>query len=182
MKVRKSLAAAVLASTTVLVAAGCSEEAQQTASDAVSSAVGSAVDRASAALDEATSAAKSAARDALLGLDSQDAQNILRTAVNPDTTSDELDNVVDVSNPATKPAMEAYVQASSAAGLTPESYTVTNVSADGDNQANASVSIQAPNAAQPTDTTPAYVKVDGNWKLSGDAVTQLSSMTSQYGN
>ncbi|MFW0784021.1 DUF4878 domain-containing protein [Gordonia sp. CPCC 206044] len=169
MNVRKSLAAALLAGATVLVAAGCSDDTSDTVSSAASKAT------------SAVGSAASEAKEAIVGLKTDDAQVIVRKAVDPATSSEELDAVVDTSNPVSKAAIQGYAKASNAAGYTPEVYTVKEVKADGDNKAIATVSIKSPHAPQPIDLQLAFVKVDGDWKLSSDAITQLSSMGGQHG-
>ncbi|MYR08769.1 DUF4878 domain-containing protein [Gordonia sp. SID5947] len=169
MKVRKSVAAALLAGATMLVVAGCSDEANDTVSSAASGA------------SAAVASAASNAKQAVVGLSTDDAQVILRKSVDPATSSEELDAVVDTTNPVTKAAIQGYAKASNMAGYTPEVYTVKEVKADGDDKAVATVSLKSPHAPQPVDLTLAYVKVDGDWKLAGSAVTQLSSMGGQHG-
>ncbi|AZG48361.1 DUF4878 domain-containing protein [Gordonia insulae] len=169
MNVRKTLAAALLAGATVLVVAGCSDDTTDT--------VSSAANDASAAVASAASDAK----QAVVGLKTDDAQVILRKAVDPATSSTELDAVVDTSNPVSKGAIQAYAKASNMAGYTPEIYTVKEVKADGDDKAVATVSVKSPHSPEPVDITLAYVKVDGDWKLAGSAVTQLTSMGGQHG-
>ena len=60
-------------------------------------------------------------------------------------------------------------------------YTVTEVKKTGDNAADASVEVKSPHTSNPANITLSYVKVDGEWKLSGNAVTQLTSMMGQHG-
>lgn len=174
MKLRKSLASAALAGAAVFVVAGCSgDNAVSDATDRVSTAAESAADKAGSVADQAEAA--------ISGLTNSDAQNILRTAVNPDTSSADLDNVVDTTNPATKLAIQAFAQGAAPAGYGPDVWTVKSVQKDGDNKANATVAVASPHTPAPVDITLAYVKVDGKWKLSGDAVTQLTSMGQQRG-
>ena len=170
MKIRKSVAAITLAGAALLVATGCSESSDTV--DEVTSQV-------STAVETGVSKAETAASDAvdeITGLSNSDAQEILRKAVNPDTPAEQIDEVVDVTNPATKAAIIAYATASSAAGYTPEAYEVKDVSEDGDKKAIATVSVKSPHAPAPIDIKLSYVDVDG-WKLSGDAVTQLAGMS-----
>ncbi|MEP9393600.1 DUF4878 domain-containing protein [Gordonia sp. VNK1] len=168
MNLRKSVAAAVLAGAAVFTVAACSSD------DSSSSATST------AASSVAESTSESAA-PAPADLDAAQAQVILRKALDPNTSSDDLDAVVDVSSPVTKPALQAYTKGASAAGYGPEVYTVKSVSADGTDKAAATVSVASPHAPQPVDITLAFVKVDGTWKLAGSAVTQLTSMMGQHG-
>ncbi|MEE3851064.1 DUF4878 domain-containing protein [Gordonia sp. LSe1-13] len=169
MNVRKSLAAALLSGAAVFAVAGCSEEATDTASSAANDA------------SAAVASAASDATQAIIGLSNDDAQVILRKSVNTDTSSEELEAVVDTTNPATKAALQGYARASNAAGYTPDVYTVTNVREDGENNAVATVSIASPHAPQPIDIELAFVEVDGEWKLAGSAITQLTTMGGQHG-
>ncbi|MGV9713840.1 DUF4878 domain-containing protein [Gordonia sp. NPDC003424] len=197
MKVRKSLAAGLLAASTLLVVAGCSSDNGTPTVDTnkasailssgaakASEMAGSAAAKASAAAGSATEAAKSAASNATnaaIGLTNEDAQAILRKAVDPATSQADLATVVDTTDPATLPAIQGYAKGSSAAGYTPDVYTVKSVKAQGMNNAEVTVAVKSPHAPEPIDMELSYVKVDGQWKLSGDAITQLASMGSQHG-
>lgn len=169
MKLRKSVAAAALAGAAIFTVAGCSSSDDSSASTSATS-----------ASSVAESAVESTAT-APAGLDAAQAQTILRKALDTKTSSDELDSVVDASNPATKPALQAYAKGASAAGYGPEVYTVKSVAADGTDKANAVVAVASPHAPQPVEITLAFVKADGSWKLSGSAITQLGSMMGQHG-
>lgn len=159
------LAIAAAAAGAAIALTGCSSDSDESTTSAVASAATSATDQAKAAVD---------------GLTNDKAQEILRTAVNPDTPADDIANVVDTSNPATQPAIIGYAKGSSAAGYTPEVYSVKSVAAgdqvDGNDSATVTVAVDSPHAPQPVDITLTYVEIDGNWKLSGDAVTQLAGM------
>ncbi|GAC66286.1 hypothetical protein [Gordonia soli] len=168
MKLRKSVAALAVAGAAVFVAAGCSSSTDSV--DEVTSQASTAIE---SAADKVT--------DAVSGLDADGAQKTLRIAVDPNTTSEDLDKAVDTTNPVTKAALQGFAKASNAAGYTPEVYTVKEVKGDGDNKATATVAVKSPHAPQPVDIQLSYVKIDGDWKLSGDAVTQLGSMGGQHG-
>lgn len=175
MKVRKSLAAFALAAAAVATAAGCSSS-NDTVSDATN--------KASAAVESASAAVQSAVGDAtnaVVGLQTSDAQVIIRKAVDPATGMTDINTVVDTTNPATKAAIVAYAKGSNMAGYTPDVYTVKEVKANGTDKATVTVSVKSPHSPQPVDIPLTYVKVDGTWKLSGDAVTQLASMGGQHG-
>ncbi|GAA1479905.1 hypothetical protein GCM10009624_03450 [Gordonia sinesedis] len=174
MKLRKSVAAAALAGAAVFVVAGCSGD--NTVGDAtskVSAAAESAADKAGSAADRAEAA--------IDGLSNSDAQNIIRTAVNPATPSADLDKVVDTTNPMTKAAIQGFAKVAEPAGYGPDAYTVSSVKKNGDNKADVTVAVKSPHAPAPVDLTLSYVKVDGNWKLSGDAINQLTAMGQQRG-
>ncbi|MEZ5210145.1 DUF4878 domain-containing protein [Gordonia sp. (in: high G+C Gram-positive bacteria)] len=169
---RPVLAVVTLAAGAAIALTGCSSDNGDTAAKA-GSAVSSATDAAKAAVD---------------GLDVAKAQEILRKAVDPNTPADQIDSVVDVTNPATKAAIIGYAKGSSAGGYTPDVYTVDSVAAadkvDGHDAAKVVITVKSPHSPAPIemkDNPLVYVKVDGSWKLSGDAVTQLSSLGSSHG-
>ncbi|MBM7277038.1 DUF4878 domain-containing protein [Gordonia rubripertincta] len=172
MKIRKSVAALALAGSALFVATACSSEDVDEATSKVSTAVESAASEVSTAAGDAI--------DEVTGLSDSKAQDILRKAVDPATPADEIDTVVDTSDPATKAAVIAFAKGSSAAGYTPEVYTVKDVSKDGDKQAVATVSVASPHAPAPVDIKLTYVDADGGWKLSADAVTQLAGMATDH--
>ncbi|MFW0795587.1 DUF4878 domain-containing protein [Gordonia sp. CPCC 205515] len=197
MKVRKSLAAGLLAASTLLVAAGCSSDdgtptvdtnkasaALESAAGKASAAAGSAAAAASSAAGSAAEAAKSAASNATnaaVGLTNENAQVVIRKAVDPATSETELTTVVDATDPATMTAIKGYAKSSNAAGYTPDAYVVKAVQADGMNKANVTVAVKSPHAPEPVDMTLSYVKIDGNWLLTADSVNQLASMGGQHG-
>lgn len=170
MKIRKSVAAVALAAAALFVTTACSDTPDSV--DEATSQVSTAVET---AVSEAETAAKDAV-DEVTGLSNSDAQEILRKAVDPATPAEEIDEVVDVSDPATKAAIIGYAKGSSAAGYTPEVYEVKDVSEDGEDKAVATVAVKSPHTPAPVDIKLTYVDIDG-WKLSGDAVTQLAGMS-----
>lgn len=175
MKLRKSFAVAAIAGAVVLGAAACSSDSDSVSD--VTSQVSEAVTDGASEASEAVSDAADDAEDAVTGgLSDSNAQEILRKAVDPATSADELDAVVDTSNPTTKTALSAYATASNAAGYTPDVYTVTAVTEDGDDKATATVALKSPHAPAPVEFPLSFVKVDGDWKLSGDAVEQLAQL------
>ncbi|MGB3697062.1 MAG: hypothetical protein WBA05_06490 [Gordonia sp. (in: high G+C Gram-positive bacteria)] len=113
---------------------------------------------------------------AVEGLDTAQAQTIIRTAVSADTAVAELSKVVDTSTPGAAEALNAFAKAAAPAGYTPDAYTVTAVKADGENKAVAVTAIKSPHAPAPVDMDLAMVRQDGQWKLAGVAVTTLTSM------
>ncbi|MEO9329777.1 MULTISPECIES: DUF4878 domain-containing protein [Gordonia] len=167
MKIRKSAAVVALAGAALFATAACSDSSDSVdeATSKVSTAVASAASEVSTAVEDAV--------DEVTGLSTSKAQEILRKAVDPATPAEEIDSVVDTSDPATKAAIIAFAKGSSAAGYTPDIYTVKEVKKDGD-KAVATVEVKSPHAPAPVDINLTYVDADG-WKLSGDAVTQLAS-------
>ncbi|GAC56440.1 hypothetical protein GOHSU_06_00520 [Gordonia hirsuta DSM 44140 = NBRC 16056] len=163
------LAAAALAAGAAIALTGCSSDDTK---EAVSSAASSATEAASSAADSAQAAVQ--------GLDVSKAQEIVRTAVDPDTPSDQIGDVVDVSTPGTEQAITGFAKGASRAGYTPDIFTVKSVKStdkvDGNDAATVTVAVASPHAPDPIDLDLVYVKVGDDWKLSADAVTQLSSM------
>ena len=93
MKIRKSVAAVTLAGAALFVATGCSESTDTV--DEATSAVSTAVESAASQVETAASDAV----DEVTGLSNDDAQETLRQAIDPNTSSEELDQVIDVTNP-----------------------------------------------------------------------------------
>ena len=175
MKLRKPLAAAVIAGAVVLGVAACSD-------DDPSTSTGSSTAATSQTAAESDSSAPSGDADgtAVSELTDQNAQQILRTAVSDSTSAEDLKKVVDTTNPAALTTLQMFAKASNAAGYTPEVYTVSGVSVTGD-KATAKVAVKGPHAPMPVDVDLTFAKVDGSWKLSSEAVNILSSFARQYG-
>lgn len=176
MKLRKSIAAAALAGTALFVVVGCSEEDQQNAKNAASSMV----DQAGSKATSVAQSLSSQVADAVIGLRVNDAQTILDKATNPNTSAADLAGVVDTTDPATVTTMQTFAKAASGAGYT---FTVKNVSKNGDDKANVDIAVKSPHIPMPDGApmTLGYVKVDGTWKLSADAVNALAAQGSQHG-
>ncbi|MCF8607265.1 DUF4878 domain-containing protein [Gordonia sp. HY442] len=136
------------------------------------------------ATDSTASASTSAAADQPAGesaeLSNAQAQDILRKAVDPATPEADLDGIVEITNPGVKAALVGYAKGSSKAGYTPDIYTVKSVKVDGD-KATATVAVASPHAPAPVDMDFPYVKADGSWKLSADAVQALASQMTGHG-
>lgn len=123
-----------------------------------------------------SSAATSAEAGAVEGLDAAQAQALVRTAVDADTSIEELSKVVDTSTPGVAQALNGFAKGASKAGYTPDVYTVKSVKADGENKAIAVTAVKSPHTPEPIDIDLAMVKKDGNWLLSPAAITTLTSM------
>ena len=176
MKLRKSVAAAALAAAALFVVAGCSEETTENAKNAASSAV----DNAGSKVTSAAQSISSEVANAVPGLRKSDAQSILDKATNPNTPADELDSVVDTTDPATKTTLQTFAKSASGAGYT---FTVDDVSKAGEDKATVKIAVKSPHIPMPQgapmDLT--YVKVDGDWKLSAEAVNALAAQGNQHG-
>lgn len=176
MKLRKSVAAAALACAALFVVAGCSEEQTENAKNAASSAV----DSAGSKITSAAQSVSSQVANAVPGLRVADAQTILDKATNPNTPADELDSVVDTSNPATKTTLQEFSRAAAGDGYT---FTVKDVSSAGDNKATVKIAVKSPHIPMP-DGAPldlTYVKIGGDWKLSAESVNALAAQANQHG-
>ncbi len=170
------IAAATLAAGAAIALTGCSSDDAEDAANSATSAAASATDAAGSAASSAAASAEAAVE----GLDTAQAQTILRTAVNPDTPADQISTVVDVSTPGTEQAIIGFAKGSAAAGYTPDVYTVKSVRAtadvDGNDAATVTVAVKSPHTPDPIDIDLAYVEIDDTWVLTGDAVTQLAAM------
>ena len=174
MQVRKVVAAAALTGALACGIAACGDDDNSSASDlgasaskavnAASSAVSNGYDRASSAVVQATT------------LSTDDAQKILRTVVDPNTSAEDAAKQVDSSDASMGQQLHGFAQGASQGGYTPEAFTVTKVTANGTDKATADVSVKSPHAPQPVTVQYGYTKVDGDWKLSEDAAKSLLSM------
>lgn len=124
----------------------------------------------------ASAAVSSSAAESVDGLDVAKAQEIVRTAVNGDTSIADLEKVLDTSIPGVAQALNGFAKGAAKAGYTPEVYTVKSVKADGTDKAIAVTAIKSPHAPEPVDLNLEMVRKDGQWKLAGPAVTTLTSM------
>jgi len=168
---RPAMGMLAVAAGAALFLTGCSDDDKDSA-DATNTSATSAV------TSETTSAAETSP-SAVEGLDNAQAQTILDTALNPETSDEEVAKVADVSAPGAKEALKAYAEVMS---KTSYQHTVKSVAADGEDKAKVTVNVadeEHPERAM--DMELVFVKVDGDWKLSADAVTQLSSMASARG-
>lgn len=161
---RPAAALAAVAAATALLAA-CSNSDDDTASTASAS---------------QSASVESSAMAGVEGLDNAKAQEIIRTAVDGNTSIDDLSKVVDTSTPGSAEALNAFAKASGPAGYTPDAYTVKSVKADGENKAVAVTAVKSPHAPAPVDIQLAMVKQDGQWKLAGASVTTLTSMMPKH--
>lgn len=176
MTFRKCLAAAGLAGAVALTIAGCSDS--DTASSTSSSAQ---APMSSATMSSSAMGSGDQGESKVSGLSTADAQRIVRTAVDPKTSREDLAKVVDTTNPATTAAIGGFAKMAAPAGYGPDAYTATSVKADGATKATVTVSVKSPHTPQPVDLPMPYVKVDNAWKLSADAVNLLASMGGQHG-
>lgn len=116
-------------------------------------------------------------------LTTDQAQQILRTALNPDTPVSELPNLVDLSGEENADAAAGGIHASAelftAAGYTPDKFTVDSIEATDDTKATATVTVDVPGHG-PYSTSMAFVKVNDTWKVTNAALTDLRSMGAEH--
>ena len=167
MNIRKSVAGAALIGLAVFGVAACSDDNDSDSSTSATSA---------AATSAATGGASSSETAADTALEVDTAQEILVGVLSPDTDPATYTDLVDSDNPAIAGQLAGLAKGFSAAGYTPDKFTVTEVTADGDTSASATVEVASPHTPEPVAMPLAFVYVDGTWKLSTDAITALTSM------
>ncbi|GAB05154.1 DUF4878 domain-containing protein [Gordonia amarae] len=176
MRIRQSAAAVAIAGAVVLGIGACSDDADDTSTSASTSQAADASAPASGSAPADESGAETPASE----LTSESAQQILRVAVDAKSSKEDVEKVVDTTIPGTVMMVQAYAKASNAAGYTPDIYTVKSVAVTGD-KAEATIAVKSPHAPMPVDVKLNYAKIDGQWKLSSDAVKMLASFGQQYG-
>lgn len=169
MNIRKSVAGAALIGLAVFGVAACSDDND---SDSSTSTTSAATETSAAASDSATGTEAGAAT----ALEVDTAQEILVGVLSPDTDPATYTDLVDSDNPAIAGQLAGLAKGFSAAGYTPDKFTVTEVTADGDTAATAAVEVASPHTPEPVAMPLAFVYVDDTWKLSADAITALTSM------
>jgi hypothetical protein len=167
MNFRKSVAGIALVGLTVFGIAACGDDSE-------SGSASSATNSASAETSETAVAAQSA-------LKSTDAQEILRTVLTPETAPADSAKLVDSTDPAIGTQLSGLAHGFTAAGYTPDKFTVTTVTVNGENNATANVEVASPHTPQPVAMPIDYVYTAGEWKLAGSSITDLVSMGSAHG-
>lgn len=181
MRIRQSAAAVAIAGAVVLGVGACSDDADDTGTPASTSQSAEAPAPGSASAPAGESGDAAPAPDPTSeDLTNESAQKILRVAVDASSSKEDVEKVVDTSVPGTVTMIQAYAKASNAAGYTADIYTVKEVAVTGDT-AQATVAIKSPHAPVPVDVNLSFAKIDGQWKLSSDAVKMLASFGQQYG-
>ncbi|HEY9312823.1 DUF4878 domain-containing protein [Williamsia sp.] len=169
MNIRKSVAGAALIGLAVFGVAACSDDSDSDSSTTTASAAA-----------ETTSAEASTSGEEAAGtateLEVATAQEVVVGVLSPDTDPATYTELVDSDDPATAAMITGLAQGFTAAGYTPDKFTVTEVTADGENAATATVEVASPHTPQPVAMPLAFVYTDGAWKLSSEAITSLASM------
>lgn len=168
MNIRKSVAGAALIGLAVFGVAACSDDNDSDSSATTTSAGAEAAAESSNSTDDAVGTAPElevgAAQDVVVG--------VLSTGTDPATYTD----LVDSDDPAIAGQITGLAHGFSAAGYTPDKFTVTEVTSDGENTATATVEVASPHTPEPVAMPLGFVYVDGTWKLTTDAINSLVSM------
>ncbi|MFT4126205.1 MAG: hypothetical protein QM662_08245 [Gordonia sp. (in: high G+C Gram-positive bacteria)] len=168
MNIRTSVATALIAGAAVFGVAACGDDADTANTSTTNTS-------ATAPASGTGTAGASSEAPAPADLSVEQARTILRAAVNPETSDADLDTYVDTSNAAAKPALKAFVEHAAPHGYGPDAFAVTSVAADGADKATVHATITSPHDPSHT-AIPlplSFVKVDGTWKLSFDAVNAI---------
>ena len=171
MNFRKSVAGIALVGLTAFGVAACSDDSE---SESASSTTASATSQSSA--DTSGTATESGST-----LESSTAQEILRTVLTPETAPADSAKLVDSTAPSIGTQLTGLSRGFTAAGYTPDKFTVTTVTVNGENKATANVQVASPHTPQPVAMPIDYVYADGTWKLAGSSITALVSMGSTHG-
>ena len=171
MNFRKSVAGIALVGLTVFGVAACSNDSE---SESASSTTASATSQSAA--DTSGTATESGST-----LESSTAQEILRTVLTPETAPADSAKLVDSTDPSIGAQLTGLSRGFTAAGYTPDKFTVTTVTVNGENKATANVEVASPHTPQPVAMPIDYVYADGTWKLAGSSITALVSMGSTHG-
>ncbi|PHV65613.1 DUF4878 domain-containing protein [Williamsia muralis] len=171
MNFRKSVAGIALVGLTAFGVTACSDDSE---SESASSTTASATSQSSA--DTSGTATESGST-----LESSTAQEILRTVLTPETAPADSAKLVDSTDPSIGTQLTGLSRGFTAAGYTPDKFTVTTVTVNGENKATANVEVASPHTPQPVAMPIDYVYADGTWKLAGSSITALVSMGSTHG-
>lgn len=170
MNIRKSVAGAALIGLAVFGVAACGDDSDSDSSSSTTSAAAA-----------ESSAAESTAAEAATTLEVADAQTTLRTVLTPETDPAESAKLVDSTDPSIGMQLSGLSRGFTAAGYTPDKFTVTTVTADGADKATANVEVASPHTPEPVAMPISFVNVDGQWKLSSTSIADLASMGSSHG-
>lgn len=165
MQVRSTIAGVAIALAAVAGVAACGSDDSSSSSASSTAASGS---------GSGSSTEQAAPSD----LDTAQAQQIVRTVIDPATTPEAAAALVDSTDPAIGQKLNGFAKGASAGGYTPDIFTVSSVSADGADKAKAAIAVASPHTPAPVTVSYGFSKVDGSWKLSSDAVTSLLGMAS----
>jgi ABC-type transporter MlaC component len=174
MNIRKSVAGVALVGLAVFGVAACSD-------DSDSDSAGSTASSVAAETSADTSGAQTSESASATALEGAKAQEILRAVLSPETAPADSAKLVDSTDPAIGAQLSGMSRGFTAAGYTPDKFTVTTVTLNGPNNATANVEVASPHTPQPVAMPIAYVYSGGEWKLAASSITDLVSMGSSHG-
>ncbi|MBA4022183.1 MAG: DUF4878 domain-containing protein [Gordonia sp.] len=175
MNIRKSMATAALIGLAAFGAAACSDDSTSDSSTATSSVA------TETSAEASTSSSSDAGGDTASALEATEAQTTLRTVLSPDTDPAESAKLVDSTDPGIGMQLSGLARGFTAAGYTPDKFTVTTVTADGADSATANVEVASPHTPAPVAMPVTFVNAGGQWKLSSTSIADLASMGSSHG-
>lgn len=171
MNIRKSVAAASLFGLAVFGVAACSDDSSSDSAATTSSAVA----------ETSTPSSSTAGSDTASALEVTEAQTTLRAVLSPDTDPAESATLVDSTDPGIGMQLSGLARGFTAAGYTPDKFTVTTVTADGADSATVNVEVASPHTPAPVAMPVTFVNVGGQWKLSSNSIADLASMGGSHG-
>ncbi|QKT07173.1 DUF4878 domain-containing protein [Gordonia sp. X0973] len=113
-------------------------------------------------------------------LDSAKAQEILRTLVDPATTSEAAAALINSGDASWGEKIHGFAEGASRGGYTPDKFTVKSVAAQGADKAVAQVEVASPHTPAPVTAPYSFERVDGTWKLSAASGEALVGMGSAH--
>jgi ABC-type transporter MlaC component len=172
MNIRKSVAGAALVGLAVFGVAACSDDSDSDSAASTTS---------SAAADTSAQTSGAQTSESAATLESAKAQEILRAVLSPETPPADSAKLVDSTDPAIGGQIAGLSRGFTAAGYTPDKFTVTTITVNSPNNATANVEVASPHTPQPVAMPIAYVYSGGEWKLAASSITDLISMGSNRG-
>jgi hypothetical protein len=176
MNIRKSVAAASLFGLAVFGVAACSDDDSSDSAATTSSAVAE-----TSTPSSSTAGSSTAGSDTASALEVTEAQTTLRAVLSPDTDPAESATLVDSTDPGIGMQLSGLARGFTAAGYTPDKFTVTTVTADGADSATVNVEVASPHTPAPVAMPVTFVNVGGQWKLSSNSIADLASMGGSHG-
>lgn len=171
MNIRTSVAGVAVIGLAVFGVAACGDDSDSGSSNSTTS----------AAATESSASESTAGTGTAATLEAAEAQATLRTVLSPDTDPAESAKLVDSTNPGVGMQLSGLSRGFTAAGYTPDKFTVTAVTADGADKATANVEVASPHTPEPVAMPLTFVNAGGQWKLSSTAITDLASMGNSHG-
>jgi hypothetical protein len=173
MNIRKSVAAAALMGLAVFGVAACSDDSNSESATTTSSAP--------AETSAESSTASPSSGETESSLEASEAQTTLRTVLSPETDPAESAKLVDSTDAGIGMQLSGLARGFTAAGYTPDKFTVTTVTADGADAATVNVEVASPHTPAPVAMPVTFVNAGGQWKLSSTSIADLASMGGSHG-